>query len=281
MNITNFIKKTATAALITAMMLSIAACGDPHRGQVEIFDGSGSVWISPAPGVEASSFKQGDFTYTEDGEPVYVGDEFTTRRGIDVSFYQQEIDWEAVAADGIEFAMIRCGYRGYTAGALNEDERFRENVEGALAAGLEVGVYFFSQAISAQEGREEAEYVLELIKGYDITLPIAYDWERIDNEPEARTNELDAETLTQCAVAFCQTIEAAGYEPCMYFYRHTGYYGFDLTKLSDYMFWLGTPGDFPDFYYAHAIWQYSFEGGVDGIAGNTDMNLLFEPVEKD
>lgn len=267
-------------ALFTALLLGLSACGDPHKGQVQVYDGTGEVWITPAKGVPVSTFTKDVFSLDEDGMPVYIGDAYTVMKGIDVSFYQKKIDWKAVAADGVQFAFIRCGYRGYTEGALKPDDQFKANITGALKAGLKVGVYFFSQAITADEGKEEAKYVLDQIAPYDVTLPVVFDWEHIGGEDGARTNELDSATLTDCAAAFCETVKAGGHAPAVYFYRNAGYYAFDLAKLKDYMFWLSAPGGFPDFYYAHDIWQYSFEGKVDGIEGNADLDMYFTPVVK-
>jgi lysozyme len=270
---------TISALLLAAVLLFVSACGNPHKGQVQVYDGSAEVWITPAKGVPVSGFKASDFsTLGENKEVTYTGSGYTVMRGIDVSYYQQDIDWTKAAAGGIEFAFIRCGYRGYSAGSMCEDEKFKDNIAGALKAGLKVGVYFFSQAVTADEAAEEAEYTLKLIKGYDVTLPVVFDWERIDSDATARTSQTDGETVTACAAAFCEKIAAAGYSPCVYFYRNTGYYVYDLTKLKDYTFWVSTPGNYPDFYYAHSIWQYSFEGSVPGIAGNTDMDMIFTPV---
>ncbi len=263
-----------------ALAICLSACGDPHKGQVQVNDGTGLVWITPEAGVPVSTLTQSDFSLDEDGEPAYKGETFTVMKGIDVSYYQGEIDWEKVAADGIEFAFIRCGYRGYTEGALKPDEQFENNITGALKAGVKAGVYFFSQAVTAEEGREEAEYVLKLIAPYKVTMPVVFDWERIDGQTDARTNGLASDVLTDCAAAFCEAVKAGGYTPAVYFYPNTGYYGFELSKLTDYMFWLGRPGSYPDFYYAHAVWQYDFEGKVDGIKGNADMDMYFTPVQK-
>jgi lysozyme len=158
---------------------------------------------------------------------------------------------------------------------LFEDEMFRSNIEGALAAGLQVGVYFFSQAVNAEEAREEAGFILELIKDYDVTFPVAFDWERIEGETESRTYDLPGETLTDCALAFCETVKDAGYEPAVYFYRDLGYNEYDLNRLKGLKFWVGAVGGYPDFYYEHQIWQYSFTGTVDGIGGGVDLNMCF------
>ena len=250
---------------------------DPHEGQVYINDGFDMVWMTPLEGVPANTIRREDIEI-RDGKPYYTGSEYKTLRGIDVSEHQWDIDWAKVAQTDITFAYVRLGYRGYTEGGLFEDPYFKNNVKGALSNGLQVGVYFFSQAISVEEAIEEAEFVLERVKNYNVKLPIVFDWEKLDDVP-ARTYGLDPAVLTDCAVAFCQTIEAAGYDASVYFNRYIGYYGFDLSKLTEYDFWLAVPGEFPDFYYATDMWQYSFTETVPGIKEPTDMNLMFLPVE--
>lgn len=208
----------------------------------------------------------------EDGFIVYSGEE-TARRGIDVSSHQGTIDWAAVAADGVEYAIIRVGYRGYTQGDTALDELFYENVGGALENGIEVGVYFFSQAITEEEAVEEAEIVLRAIEGLKITYPVVFDWE--DIQGEARTDGMDPVTLTNCALAFCETIEAAGYPACIYFNQAFGYQQYNLLALDDYIFWLAQLDDVPNFYYDFQMWQYTHEGEVNGIEGPVDLNLSF------
>lgn len=267
--------------LILTLLLSLAACGggtaetpDPHAGMAYVNTGGGYEWITPAEGVPVSDFDAGDFT-AEDGLVTYTGTEYTTELGVDVSFYQGDIDWQAVKDAGIDFAMIRCGYRGATEGGIFEDEMFKQNIEGALAASLRVGVYFFSQSVGAVEAAQEAEYVLSLIEGYDVTLPVAFDWEPID---DSRTTEVDTDALTASAVVFCEMVKDAGYTPCVYLYRSLAYNDYDLSRLADYTLWVGAPGDAPDFYYAHALWQFSFTGEIDGIEGDVDLNLRFTPA---
>lgn len=250
---------------------------DPHEGQVYINDGFGMVWMTPLEGVDVNDIAQGEIV-KYNGVPKYVGDAYTTLRGVDVSEHQYEIDWKAVADSGVDFAYIRIGYRGYTKGGLFEDPYFKANIEGAKANGLKTGVYFFSQAITVTEAIEEAEYVVKLLGDYTVDLPIIYDWEKMEEAgADARTYQLDKDILDACAVAFCETIKNAGYEPGVYFNRYIGYYGYDLSRLTAYKFWLAVPGDFPDFYYATDIWQYSFEETVPGISTPTDMNLMFIP----
>ncbi len=208
----------------------------------------------------------------QDGFIVYGG-EPEARRGIDVSSHQGAIDWAAVASDGVEYAMIRVGYRGYTEGSTALDELFYDNVGGALDNGIDVGVYFFSQAITEAEAVEEAEIVLRAIEGIDITYPIIFDWEDIPQE--ARTDGMDSLTLTACAKAFCETIEAAGYPAGIYFNQLYGYQEYDLPALDDYIFWLAQYDSAPTFLYDFQMWQYTNAGTVDGIEGNVDLNLSF------
>ena len=268
----------AAAVVIVALYLRPEPV-DPHEGQVYIYDGFDWIWMTPLPGVEANSLTAEDFS-DRSGCPTYTGSDYQVLRGIDVSEHQHEIDWAQVAASGVDYAYVRLGYRGYTEGGLFEDPYFRANVEGALANGLQVSVYFFSQAISVQEAIEEAEYVLARIRDYNITLPVVYDWEKINGEMAARTDNLDFSILNDCAVAFCDTVKNAGYEPAIYFNRHLGYYGYDLSRMTDYDFWFALPeSSFPNFYYAVDMWQYSFTEQVPGIAEPTDMNLMFIPLE--
>ena len=208
--------------LVAALMKRPAEEIDPHEGQVYINDGFGMVWMTPLEGVDVNNISQSDIV-RYDGVPKYVGEGYETLRGVDVSEHQYDIDWAAVAASGVDFAYIRLGYRGYTQGGLFEDAYFKANIEGAKSNGIKVGVYFFSQAINVQEAIEEADFVLERIEQYDIDLPVMYDWEKMEEAgADARTYQLDTAILDECAVAFCETVKKAGYEPGVYFNRYIG-----------------------------------------------------------
>jgi len=277
-----FFKRAGALALSAAMLLTLAACGepepDPHEGMAYVNTGANWEWIYPAEGVAVSDFTQDDFTTNADGLPEYTGDAYDTRLGVDVSFYQGEIDWEAVAADGVEFAMIRCGYRGSESGTIVVDEQFENNIEGALAAGLDVGVYFFSQSTGAIEAAEEANFVLDLISGYDITMPVAFDWEPLEG---SRAEDIDRSELTASAVVFCEMVKDAGYTPCVYLYRYTGYYEYMMERLADYELWVGALGSWPDFYFRHMLWQFSMTGRVEGIDADVDLDYQFIPRPAD
>ena len=278
------LKRLAAAAMCAALAISMAACGqsepetDPHEGMAYVNTGANWEWITPAEGVAVSSFTEEEFSTDEEGLPVYNGDKYDTRMGIDVSFYQGVIDWEAVASDGIEFAMIRCGYRGSETGEMVVDEQFENNIQGALDAGLDVGVYFFSQSTGAIEAAEEANFVLNLIDGYNITMPVAFDWEPLEG---SRAEDIDRSELTASAVVFCEMVKDAGYTPCVYLYRYTGYYEYMMERLADYEFWVGALGTWPDFYYEHLLWQFSMTGRVNGIDADVDLDIQFIPRPAD
>lgn len=194
--------------------------------------------------------------------------------GVDVSEHQQEIDWQTVSYTGADFAMIRAGYRGYTEGQIYADEYFEKNVSGAIKAGLDVGVYFFSQAVTVEEAVEEARFVLELVKEYKITYPIVYDWEFIENS-SARTYSMSAKEVTDCAMAFCETVAYAGYTPMIYFGQNASVENFDLERLRVFDFWLADYTDTPVFPYDFQMWQYTSRGSIDGISGEVDVNYCF------
>lgn len=264
----------ALAAALVIGLLSKKEPEDPHKGQVYIYDGFDWIWMTPLEGVPANELTE-EFFSSSGGRIEYTGSDYDVLRGVDVSEHQLDIDWKQVAASGVDYAYIRVGWRGYTEGGLFEDVYFERNIQGALDAGLHVGVYMFSQAVTVQEAIEEADFVLERIGKYNVTLPVVFDWEKIE-AAEARSHGLTMELRTDCARAFCETVKNAGYVPCVYFNRNLGYYGYDLTRLTDYEFWFSLPeSGFPNFYYACDMWQYSFTETVPGIAELTDMNLWF------
>lgn len=224
-----------------------------------------------------STYDNSLFQVNENGFLTYDSDEYACKIGIDVSRYQENIDWAAVKGAGVQFAMLRLGYRGYGSGALVMDPYFQQNIQGAQANGIEVGVYFFSQAITPEEGAEEARFCLNALKGYHITYPIVFDWESYDSSLEPRTDGLDDKILTQCAVAFCEEVEAAGYQSMVYSNLTYFYLHFDLNQLVDYPLWLAQYNSRPSFYYHFDMWQYSGTGKVPGIDGNVDLNIHFIP----
>ena len=192
--------------------------------------------------------------------------------GIDVSSHQGEVDWQKVREAGIDFVILRAAYRGYESGALVADPRFAENYAGASAAGLKIGAYVFSQAITEEEAAEEAQFVADALDGAPLDLPIYFDWEYVGG---ARADSLTPLELTDNALSFCRTAERAGYTGGVYFSFVAGYLNYDLGRLKDYPFWLAMYQNDMSFYYDISMWQYSNEGTVPGISEAVDLNLRF------
>ncbi|WP_296037638.1 GH25 family lysozyme [uncultured Gemmiger sp.] len=195
-----------------------------------------------------------------------------TARGIDVSKFQGSIDWNAVKADGITFAIIRCGYRGYGSGALVEDSTYRANIRGAINAGLKVGVYFYSQATNEAEAVEEASMVLSLVSGYSLPLGVYYDTEKVAGDT-GRADTISAAQRTACAVAFCETIRNSGYSAGVYSYASWFYNSLNFANISKYNTWIAQYRDTLSFSYKYNIWQYTGSGHVNGISKPVDMNI--------
>ena len=232
----------------------------------------GGKWYEILDNVPASGYAASGFSRDGAGRLSYQSGGVGSVAGIDVSSHQGTIDWAAVAASGIRFAMIRVGYRGYNSGVILEDASFRQNLEGALAAGLQVGVYFYSQAITADEAAEEAQFVLERVQGYALSYPVVFDWETVSSA-SARTRGLDRATLTACANAFCTAAEYAGYQSAVYFNLNLAYTRYDLSGLSGRNFWLAEYNAVPTFYYNYQMLQYTSSGSVPGISGRVDLNI--------
>lgn len=218
-----------------------------------------------------NKLETGEFQYLTDGQ-------VTSHKGIDVSSYQKKINWNLVAQDGVEFAIIRVGLRGWgSEGNLKEDTEFRANIEGATAAGVKVGVYFFSQAITEAEVDEEVQLVLNCIAPYKIDCPVVLDVEKVSNS-EARMNKLTPEERTALALRFCQAIEDAGYQPMLYHNTEMSALMIDIAAFEKYDKWYAYYSDNMFYPYAYKIWQYSDKGRVNGISTDVDMNICFEPV---
>ncbi len=221
------------------------------------------------------SLKEENLNILDNGFVEYVENgTVVSHKGIDVSKHQGEIDWAQVAADGIEFAFIRVGNRGYGTGAIVEDPQFAANIVGASTNGIKVGVYFFSQAITVEEAQEEAKFVLDKIAPYKITCPVVLDVEKV-SDSEARMNKISKEQRTANTIAFLEAIEAAGYKSMLYHNMEMGTLMLDMTQLEDYEKWFAYYNK--DIYYPYefGVWQYSDKGKVNGINTNVDLNISF------
>lgn len=213
----------------------------------------------------------------ENGELQYLEkEEVVSHKGIDVSKFQGKIDWNKVAADGVEFAIIRAGYRGYGEnGTLAEDDTFDANMKGAADAGIQTGVYFYSQALNEEELMEEAQLVLQKIAPYEISGPVVYDVEKAGGN--GRMNNLSVEERTRLTKLFCDTMEEAGYKPMIYHNMEMALLMLDLKQLEKYDKWFAYYN--PELYYPYeySIWQYTDKGQVAGIEGDVDLNISFTP----
>ncbi len=197
--------------------------------------------------------------------------------GIDVSYHQGEIDWAKVKEAGVKFAFIRVGYRGYEYGIINKDVMFDYNIQNAIANDIKVGVYFFSQAISVDEARDEVDFVLENIKDYQIDLPVVFDMEEEGPSGIGRVKVLIPEEKTKIAVTWMHRIRNAGYEPMYYGSSQLLARYFDLEYLTEFPLWVAEYGIKPRFDYEFNIWQYSASGEIDGIEKLVDLDILFVP----
>lgn len=206
----------------------------------------------------------------------YEDDNYKTKLGIDVSDYQGKIDWEKVKDAGIEFAILRIGFRGYgQTGNIVLDSKFEENYKSAIDNGIKVGVYFFSQAINEDEVKEEAEFVLKNIEGKEITYPVTFDLEKIKNDT-ARTDNLTLDEITNMTLEFCKIIESNGYTASIYGNSKTFTTKMKLELFNDYNKWYADYQEKPLYPYEFNIWQYTETGSVDGIAGNVDIDICFQ-----
>lgn len=196
-------------------------------------------------------------------------------KGIDISEYNGQVDFEKVKEDGISFVMVRLGGRGYgNSGILYSDDKALEYIQNAKSAGLKVGAYFFSQSVNEEEAIEEADYATAILNGETLDYPIAFDWEEIE-EDTARTDNLSDVVLTACAKAFCNRINEKGYTPIIYA-KENVYNRYNHTELSEYDVWYSEYTDTPSITEGYTMWQYSEKGTVNGVEGTTDLNVCYK-----
>ncbi len=246
---------------------------DGKHVKITYRDGS-TEWVAINPYWEKNTY---DFTnlVSNDGKLRYYSDgNKVSFLGADISRYQDDIDFAAMKEDGIDFVMIRLGSRGYQTGALQLDEDFTKNIEGATLAGLSVGIYFYSQAVTQQEAEEEANLVIENLKDKKITYPVAFDMEFADND-SSRVETLSKDERTVIAASFLKKIKEAGYIPMIYGNMEWLLKRIDLSKLTDYSVWLSDESDIPAYPYQFQMWQYTKQGEVAGIDGYVDLNINF------
>lgn len=219
---------------------------------------------------ERNPYDRYDFQYNRNNYLVLQN--MTSSPGVDVSAFQGNINWSKVRASGIEFAIIRLGYRGYGSGKLVEDEYAKQNLSGAKAAGLKIGAYFFSQALNTKEVDEEIRFMLKILGDKSLDMPIILDWE-IPAEDARTAGKMDARSLTDIQLHFCQVMTEKGYKPMVYFNWHQSENLYYLSELEDYPFWLALYQDRMTYPWRVEMWQYSDKGTVPGISGPVDLNV--------
>ena len=217
-------------------------------------------------------FKKPIMSYYEDGTLV-------SKCGVDISANQGDVDFSKVKNAGCDFVMLKVGARGYSSGNIVSDANFRDNVKAARKAGLDIGVYFCSQAVSKSEAREEADEVLDAISGYSIKYPVAFVMETV-NDDMARIEALDITERTQIAKAFLNRIEDAGYKAMIYGDKEWLLTMVDMEELQDFDVWFAQDSDEPEYPYEFGMWQYDSDATVKGITGDAAMIMSFKDYAK-
>ncbi len=233
-------------------------------------------WVLISPYLTKSTI---DFTKIEDkaGLKRYMenGRE-TSYVGVDISKHTGKVNFTGLRAAGVDYVMIRLGSRGYSTGQISLDENFKENIEGAIGAELDIGVYFYSQAVSPEEAIQEANFVMQTLEPYraHVKYPVAFDMEFVSND-KSRIEGLSREEKTTVTATFAEGMKAAGYVPMIYGDKEWLLKEVDLTKLQDYDVWLSQEEDIPDYPYRYTMWQYDTNSIVNGIDGGADLNICF------
>ena len=255
---------------------TMAILRDLYPDHVVMLDSGQYYFLPLQEDLAYNTYVDSNFITDENGLVSYqIEGETVTKKGIDVSKYQGEIDWEAVKNDGVDYAIIRVGIRGYSEGGIMEDEFFHRNMEGAIANEIPVGVYFFTQALNQEEALEEANFVIEMLQGYSLTYPVYLDIEDV-KKTDCRTNNLTVEERTNNAKVFLEAIEAAGYRPALYGNMKTYLLMLDLASLEQYDKWFAGY-TLPIYYpYEYKMLQYSEKGRVAGVSGQVDVNICFK-----
>ncbi len=274
---TLFLGATALLVVVIIVISAVMLARGPRTSSVELLKKDGNTakvndmyegdMTIPYYDIRTSNYNPEDFE-EKNGVVTYAGDSFV---GINVSQKAGEIDWNAVAESGVEFAMIRVGYRGNDKGRISLDSNFEANITGATEAGLPVGVYFYSKAVTDTEAEEEANFVLEQIRPYQMTYPVAIFWEydRKDSgevDEKSRTVRCNGDQVTGFIQTFLKKIKTVGYKTAFYADKKMGYESLDLSRLTEHDMWYAEYQPAPSFYYDYKMWQYTKDGEVPGIS---------------
>lgn len=255
---------------------TLAFLRSQYKDSYLVYQISSKYLFEPILDVPMADYSDGEFVTDEKTKlkSFEVDGKSVTSHVVDVSKYQGDIDWKAVKSYGIDGAMIRAGIRGYGSGEIVADTNFDTNMKNALAEGLKTGAYFFSEAITVEEAKEEAEFLLNAVKPYKVKLPLVLDLEMIDGD-DGRNEKLSKEEMTKVALAFMKEIEDAGYQAMLYGNIRTISEMVDLTQFEDYGLWFAYYSNEIYIPYKVSMWQYASDGKVDGISTDCDVNLMF------
>ncbi|MCR5686694.1 MAG: glycoside hydrolase family 25 protein [Lachnospiraceae bacterium] len=250
------------------------------EGYIAITDEKGSTrYYELLTDVPKNEYDLENSLINENGFLTYKDSKRESIRGVDLSKYNGTVDFAKLKENGIGFAMLRLGSRGYGTGNITLDEKFVEYAQNAQLAGIQIGAYFYSQAVNETEAVEEANYIVGAVSSFNVRYPIAIDVEKVKND-EARTDKLTAEERTAIVKMFCDTVKGYGYKPIIYATKDMLVSGLELDTLADYDVWLAdetVPTDYP---YRYSMWQYSTKGRIDGITGDIDFDISFIDYEK-
>ena len=285
-----FLAVTLLLVVVIVAVSAVILARGPRDSAVELIqnNGDGTLDVNdlndgrmtiPYYNIAGNSYELDSFKTGANGTIVYEGGDSSV--GINVNYKDGDIDWAQVKESGVDFAMIRVGWRGQKNGNIVLDSKFEENIAGATEAGLQVGVYFYSKAINAQEAEEEATFVLEQIRLYSVTYPVGIYWEYSTNEDgsmnqSARTIQCNGDQVTDVIEAFCNKVKQSGRTPCYYASKTMAYDTLDLGRLSGFDLWYAEYRSQPSFYYDFKMWQYTEEGNVPGISQKVPLTLCLK-----
>lgn len=246
---------------------------DGKHTLVTFADGS-EKWVELNSNLALNDYVKSRFVYKEPIMSYYVNGKEASWFGVDISRKQGVVDFKKLKKAGCDFVMIKVGGRGYSSGEVVLDEKLKDYMTDAKNAGLDIGVYFYSQAVSKSEIEEEVETLLEAIKDYQINYPVVYMMQEVEGDM-ARVELLDEESRTSFAKTFLEAVKKAGYTPMIYGNKEWLVTKLNLEELSDYDIWLAQDGDAPDYPYEFTMWQYDKEGIINGITEETGLNISF------
>ncbi len=281
-----FLAAIAALVVLIIILSAVTLAKGPRTSSVELLEKNGAQlkvndmyegeMTIPNHDIPVCSYNPQDFKENKGVVTYEGGDSFV---GINVNQKMGDIDWQAVAESGVDFAMIRVGYRENSKGRITPDQKFEDNIKGAAEAGLPVGVYFYSKAVTDAEADEEAVFVLEQIRLYSVTYPVAIYWEydrKKDSDEvdeNSRTVRCNGDQVTGFLQTFCKKIKSSGRTAAFYADKDMGYNKLDLSRLWEYDMWYAEPKAAPSFYYDYEMWQYTKEGEVPGIGEKVPVTI--------